>query len=405
MRALILVLLAVNLLFGAFTRNDINETVYDDVLKITWQDSSAVKTQKGNWYTAKSICSNLVFAGHNDWYLPTKSQYSSIIDTSNTPKINPVFQNLNSWSVYWTGTAGWTIDFAYGQFYTSASSNTFMVRCVRDGAPTDINITSDTIGRNLPVGTAIGTLAATDDDVGDTHTFSFACSKPGTDDTSFSISGNTLQSAVVFDDTSNSSCNICIRATDSNGKTFDKNFIITVIENSLQNADGSTTSATFNFQNAVTYMDGDGNIVTEGTVQTSDGRAVKVIETTYPDGTAQYWVYTDITDILGGDQSATQFDVAGAQTIVSNDANVTSTLSPAAFADVNGTKVQVIVTTDNKGKSTSRYVATDANNTQQTWWTADETTPFEPGNTIRVYEQNGTLDIQVKSKLTGTIKF
>jgi hypothetical protein len=406
MRTLLLVLVAVNLLFGAFTRNNTDETVYDDVLKLTWQDSSAASSQQGNWSAANSICNNLVFAGHTDWYLPTLSQLDSIIDTGNTPKINPVFQNISSYLEYWSSTStspygAWLVSFDTGKNYTSAFSNPKKVRCVRDGAPTDINLTSDTIGRNVPVGTPVGTLSATDDDVGDTQTFSLACSTPGADDANFSISGNTLQSAVVFDYTSKPSCNICIRATDSNGFTFDKNFVITVVENSVKNADGSTTSATFDFRNAVTYMDGNGSIITEGTVQTKDGRDVRVAETTYPDGTAAYRVDYNATD----GQSATQFDVPGAETVVGDDGNVTSTLSPAAFADVNGTQVQVVVTTDNEGKSTSRYVTTDANHTQQISWTADETTPFEPGNTIRVYEQNGTLDIEVNTTLTGTIKF
>ena len=38
-------------------------------------------------------------------------------------------------------------------------------------APTDINLSNDTIAENATIGTVVGTLSAVDPDVGDTHTY------------------------------------------------------------------------------------------------------------------------------------------------------------------------------------------------------------------------------------------
>ncbi len=404
MRALFLILVTATLLFGAFSRDNANDTVYDDVNDTTWMDNGTGPSK--NWADAITYCNNLVFAGVDDWYLPSEVQWQSVIDTGQSS-----FDTINNYNYVWSSTA---VDAASARYYSFWTDQWYdrskweaeMARCVRDGAivnsaATDINITSNTVGDNMPAGTVVGTLAVVDADIGDTNTFALACVAPGADDGSFAISGNMLQSADVLVAQVKSSYSICIRATDSFGLTFDKNMTINVLVNSQTNADGSTTSAFFNIQDAMTYMDGDGNVVTEGTALAQDGRDVRVVATTYPDGKAEYRVNYDA---LGG-ESAVHFDIPGAETVVSDDANVTGTLSPVDFTDVNGTKVQVVVTTDNEGKSTSRYVATDVNNTQQTWWTADESTPFEPGNTIRVYDENATLHIEVKTQLTDTIRF
>jgi len=97
-------------------------------------------------------------------------------------------------------------------------------------APTDITLTNNSVAENLPAGTTVGTLSTTDQDTGDTHTYSFACTAPGADDASFAIAGNALNTAAVFDYETKSTYNICIRTTDSGGGTFDKNFSITVTD-------------------------------------------------------------------------------------------------------------------------------------------------------------------------------
>jgi DNA-binding beta-propeller fold protein YncE len=101
---------------------------------------------------------------------------------------------------------------------------------VENSAPTNISLSSDTIAEDQVSGTSIGTLSATDPDIGDTHTFSLTCDVPGADDGSFSISGDTLSTATALDYETKTSYSICIRATDEGAETFDKDFTITVTD-------------------------------------------------------------------------------------------------------------------------------------------------------------------------------
>ena len=99
-----------------------------------------------------------------------------------------------------------------------------------NGAPTDISLSASSIAENNAINDVIGALSATDPDVGDTFTFSLACTIPGADDGSFNISGANLQAGAVFDFETQNSYAICIRVTDSANNTFDKNFTITVLD-------------------------------------------------------------------------------------------------------------------------------------------------------------------------------
>ncbi len=94
--------------------------------------------------------------------------------------------------------------------------------------PTDIAISASSVNENQPVGTTVGTLTTTDPDAGDTHTYSLTCATPGADDASFTIAGNALNTAAIFDYETKASNAICIRTDDGNGGTFDKDFTITV---------------------------------------------------------------------------------------------------------------------------------------------------------------------------------
>jgi VCBS repeat-containing protein len=91
-------------------------------------------------------------------------------------------------------------------------------------APTDITLTPSMISFGQPAGTTVGTLAAVDPDAGDTATFALACA--GTDNASFQISGNKLQTAVGG--LAVGTYSICVRATDSGTLTFDKTLTVTV---------------------------------------------------------------------------------------------------------------------------------------------------------------------------------
>lgn len=95
-------------------------------------------------------------------------------------------------------------------------------------APSDISLSGNSIDENMPSGTTVGTITATDPTAGDTHTFSLVSGVGDTDNSLFTISGSLLQSSGPFDFEARNSLSVRIRATDSTSLTFDKVFIITV---------------------------------------------------------------------------------------------------------------------------------------------------------------------------------
>jgi VCBS repeat-containing protein len=95
-------------------------------------------------------------------------------------------------------------------------------------APTDIALSNSSVAENEPVGTAVGTLSATDPDTGDTHTFALVAGAGDADNASFQIDGSTLETNAVFDFETKSSYSVRVRATDSGSLTFEKQLTITV---------------------------------------------------------------------------------------------------------------------------------------------------------------------------------
>ena len=125
------------------------------------------------------------------------------------------------WSfVNWTGGLTGTANPASVTFHGNIS-----VTANYNQLPTDIALSNNTVTENLPIGTTVGTLTTTDAEAGDTHTYSFC---GGANDASFSIVGNALNTAAIFDFETKNTYDICLRTNDGNGGTFDKNFVITL---------------------------------------------------------------------------------------------------------------------------------------------------------------------------------
>ncbi|MFY0593664.1 tandem-95 repeat protein [Roseivirga sp.] len=106
-------------------------------------------------------------------------------------------------------------------------------------APSDISITSSTIDENQPVGTLIGSLSSTDEDEGDTFTYSL---KAGVDDNdSFGIDAAGLITASEIDFETNSTYTLLLTSTDASGASFDKALTLNVNnvdEPSIANIEG-----------------------------------------------------------------------------------------------------------------------------------------------------------------------
>jgi hypothetical protein len=98
-----------------------------------------------------------------------------------------------------------------------------------DDAPTNLVLSKAEIDENEPAGTEVDSFSTTDEDVGDTFTYSLVAGEGSTDNGSFEISGNVLKTKESFNYEAKSSYSIRVRTTDSGGKSFEKKFTITII--------------------------------------------------------------------------------------------------------------------------------------------------------------------------------
>jgi gliding motility-associated-like protein len=106
---------------------------------------------------------------------------------------------------------------------------TISVTDVND-APTNISASASSVAENSASGTTVATLSATDADAAETFTYTLVSGTGDTDNASFSITGNTLTTAAVFDFETKSSYSVRVRVTDAGGLTFEKVFTITVTD-------------------------------------------------------------------------------------------------------------------------------------------------------------------------------
>jgi Cadherin domain len=109
-----------------------------------------------------------------------------------------------------------------------ADGRTVLVRADPPVAPTDITLSPSSVAENQPAGTTVGTFSTTDPDTGDTFTYVLVGGAGDTDNTSFAISGGTLQTAASFDFETKSSYSIRVRSTDAGALSVDKVFTISV---------------------------------------------------------------------------------------------------------------------------------------------------------------------------------
>ncbi len=106
-------------------------------------------------------------------------------------------------------------------------------------APTNIIPSQTSIYEGNTSGANVSNLSSTDPDAGDTHTYTLVSGAGSTDNASFSISGNQLKAAVVFDFKTKNSYSIRIRTTDAGGLSFEKTFTITVLESPFATGTGN----------------------------------------------------------------------------------------------------------------------------------------------------------------------
>lgn len=140
-------------------------------------------------------------------------------------------------------------------------------------APTDITLSSTEIVENMETGSEIGTITVTDLDEGDAHAFTLS----GIDAESFSISGSSLISNAVFDFETQSEYSIEITASDLDGLSFTKAFIVTIIdadETILSIRDKVSVQVYPNPASEYIYINTDNDVFETITIRNLNGKAI-----------------------------------------------------------------------------------------------------------------------------------
>ncbi len=175
-----------------------------------------------------------------------------------------------------------------------------------NNAPTNILVdggNSDSVNENTSSGTSIATLTTTDADGADTHTYPLVAGTGDEDNASFSILGSSLRLAFTPDyenpvdlgDTAgNNTYSIRLQTNDGNGGTYQKIFVITVVDVAENNTptnilvDGASSDS-----------------IDEGLMS---GTSIATLTTTDADG-ADTHTYTLVAGT--GDEDNGRFTIAG----------------------------------------------------------------------------------------------
>ncbi len=109
--------------------------------------------------------------------------------------------------------------------YTFGGDGVTMDRLRMTGMPVGASLV---VAENAAINTSAGTLTASDADSGNTFTFALVSGAGDTDNASFTISGNTVRSAAVFDYETKSSYSIRVRVTDQGGLSYETPLAVTI---------------------------------------------------------------------------------------------------------------------------------------------------------------------------------
>jgi hypothetical protein len=142
-------------------------------------------------------------------------------------------------------------------------------------APTGLALSNAVLAEDVVSGTAVGTLSASDQDAGNTFTYTLVAGTGGADNGVFAIDGDQLRTNGVFDFEGRSTYSIRVRTTDQGGLSFERAFTI-----SITNVNETPTAV--GLSNAV---------VPEGL---ASGATVGAFSTSDPDG-ANTFTYTLVT--------------------------------------------------------------------------------------------------------------
>ncbi|MEI7831763.1 MAG: IPT/TIG domain-containing protein, partial [bacterium] len=137
------------------------------------------------------------------------------------------FTDNNLWSFTPTDPGSYTIT-VYCREIGTLPSEPFSksLTCV---VGTDISLSAYTVVELQPAGTVIGTLSNTDPDADSTYSYTLVSGVGNTDNSSFTIAGFSLLTAVSFNYETKRAYSIRVRGTGQSGQYYEKIFIITIL--------------------------------------------------------------------------------------------------------------------------------------------------------------------------------
>jgi hypothetical protein len=116
-----------------------------------------------------------------------------------------------------------------GSVTNVTGAGTFNFEILRTNtAPTDISLSPSSVNENQPIGTTVGTLSSTDSDIGDTFTYTLVAGTGSDDNADFTIAGDQLLTASIFNYETKASYSIRVRSTDSGSLYFEKALTVTI---------------------------------------------------------------------------------------------------------------------------------------------------------------------------------
>lgn len=130
--------------------------------------------------------------------------------------------------------------------------------------PTGISLSNTSVPENRPSGTVVGAFETTDPDSNSTFSYTLVAGEGSEGNSSFTISGSTIQTSASFDYHAKNSYSIRVRSTDQGGLSIEEVFEITVLEDTAPPAvrnvlvRGSAWASAFPYHNGYPIPVSDG---------------------------------------------------------------------------------------------------------------------------------------------------
>lgn len=249
-----------------------------------------------------------------------------------------------------------------------------------NAAPTALALSNDNLNENVVAGTTVGTFSTTDPDGGDSHSYSLVAGEGATDNTSFTIEGNTLKTTAVFNYEPQPEHAIRVRTTDGEGLFFERTLII-------------KANDVYEAPTGVSTIDGpfsDGNTATTDIQENAAaGSVVARLNPANPDSNNRY-TYALVSG--SGDSDNSSFTIEGNE-LKSNAVFDYETKSSYSL------RVRI---TDRNGATFDQTITVQITNTVETMTAVDD--PVDPRVTIFRGGQAGTINVLANDRAeTGTI--